>query len=111
MEIYFGTDPEKVNRCLKLVYKELGVLREKKLGTIMLHQAKQKIIGQIALAEESKISVLIGACKSLLEYDKIEPLTEAIEKLKKINEIDLMEVANQIYNPATLSVLQFLPQE
>ncbi len=111
MEIYFGTDPEKVNRCLKLVYKELGVLREKKLGTIMLHQAKQKIIGQIALAEESRISVLIGACKSLLEYDKIEPLTEAIEKLKKINEIDLMEVANQIYNPATLSVLQFLPQE
>ncbi len=110
-EIYFGTDPEKVNRCLRLIHKELDALRKKNLGGLMLDQAKKKFIGQIALAEEGRLNVLIGSCKSLLEQDKVEPLKHSISLLNKISADEIREIANEVFDLDLMSTLQFLPKE
>jgi predicted Zn-dependent peptidase len=68
--IYFGTDPEKTEKAIKLINKELKKLRDNKLGTIQLHQAKQKFIGQIALGEENRIGLITSMAKSLLDLCK-----------------------------------------
>jgi predicted Zn-dependent peptidase len=105
--IYFGTDSEKVEKASKLIYKELKKVRENSLGTIQLAQAKQRLIGQIALGEENRIGVLISMAKSLLDYNKIDSLKEVFEKINKVTSLQLIAIANEVMDPKNLSTLIF----
>jgi predicted Zn-dependent peptidase len=109
--IYFGTDAEKVEKALKITHKELKKLRENKLGLVQLAQAKKKFIGQIALGEENRMGVLISMAKSLLDYQKIDPLKEVFNKINKVTADEIIEIANDIFAPDKLSSLLFLPEE
>jgi predicted Zn-dependent peptidase len=109
--IYFGTDSEKVEKALKLTYKELKKLREQKLGTGQLAQAKKKFIGQIALGEENRMGVLISMAKSLLDYNRIDSLKEVFARINQVKSEDLLTISNQIFAPEKLSMLLFKPED
>jgi len=109
--IYLGTDPEKVDKALKLVDKELKKLRDTALGSLALQQAKQKFMGQIALAEEGRLSLLISLCKSVLDYGMADSLEQVFAKIERIEAAQILEIANEIFEPANLSSLIFEPQE
>ena len=109
--IYLGTDPEKVDKALKLVDKELKKIRDTTLGSLALQQAKQKFMGQIALAEEGRLSLLISLCKSVLDYGMADSLEQVFAKIERIEAAQLLEIANEIFEPANLSSLIFEPQE
>lgn len=109
--VYLGTDAEKVDKSLKLVWKELKKLREQQLSVTLLHQAKQRFKGMIALAEESRISVIIAMSKSLLDYGKIDSLPEIFRKIDALESNDLQEIANQLFTKENLSTLIFKPEE
>ncbi len=107
--IYFGTDVEKADRAMRLVNKELKKLRENKLGTLQLHQAKQKFNGQIALAEEGKMSLLISMAKSLLDFNYIDSLEEVIAKINAVTADQALEIANEILDNQQMTTLLFEP--
>lgn len=109
--IYFGTDTEKNAKALKLVERELKKLRENKLGPLQLHQAKQKFIGQIALGEENRMGLIISMSKSLLDYGKVDSLEEVFDKINTVSASQVLEIANQMFDPKLLSQLIFDPQE
>lgn len=109
--IYFGTDPEKVDKALKLIGKELKKLRDNSLTSIQLHQAKQKFMGQIALAEEGRLSLLISLCKSVLDYGMADTLEEVFAKINRIEGKQVLEIANEMLEPSALSTLIFEPQD
>lgn len=108
--IYMGTDAEKMEKCMALVKKELGLLREKKLGTLALSQAKKKFIGQISLAEENHLSVLIAFCKSILDHGKADTLEQIYAKIEEVSADDIWRIANDIFDEKKLSSLLFLPE-
>lgn len=107
--IYFGTDDEKVSRAQRLVLKELKLLRDKKLGVMQLHQAKEKFIGQIALGEENRLSLIISLAKSLMDYDYVQTLDEVFAKIRSVDAEQLMDIANEIFDEDNLSSLSFVP--
>ena len=109
--IYFGTDTEKVGRAMKLVFKELDKLRERSLGTIQLHQAKQKFIGQIALGEENRMGLIISMAKSLLDYGRVDSLEEVFAKINAVTASQVLEIANQMFDKANLTTLLFEPHD
>lgn len=109
--IYYGTDGDKAHRALKLVNKELGKLRDTKLGSLQLHQAKQKFIGQIALGEENRMGVLISMAKNLLDYGKVNTLEEVVEQINKVSAEELLAIANEVFEDAKLSELDFIPEQ
>ncbi len=108
--IYMGTDAEKMDKCMTLVKKELRALREKKLGLLTLSQAKKKFIGQISLAEENHLSVLIAFCKSILDHGKADTLEEIYNKIESISAEHILELSNQMFAEEKLSSLVFLPE-
>ena len=108
--VYFGTDAAKAGRAIKLVHRELKKLREQQLGVLQLHQAKQKFIGQIALAEENRLSLILSMAKSLLDFDRVDTLEEVFEKINAVTAPQLFEIANEIFAPETLSTLMFVPE-
>ncbi len=109
--IYFGTDPEKMPKALKLVDRELHKLRDQKLGPVQLHQAKQKFIGQIALGEENRMGLIISMSKSLLDYGRVDSLEEVFARINAVSSSQILEIANQMFSPSLLSRLIFDPQD
>lgn len=109
--IYFGTDEEKVARAQRLIGKELKKLREHRLGVMQLYQAKQKFKGQIALAEESRLSLIVSLAKSLLDYDRVQSLPEIFEQIDAVDADQLLGIANEILDERKLSTLSFIPDK
>ncbi|UOE52935.1 insulinase family protein [Mucilaginibacter sp. SMC90] len=109
--IYFGTDAEKANKASKLVHKELKKLRDQKLGTLQLHQAQQKFIGQIALAEENRMSLIIAMAKSMVDFNRIDTLEEIFAKINQVSAEQLLEISNEIFDNNRLITLLFEPKQ
>ncbi|NCD69352.1 M16 family metallopeptidase [Mucilaginibacter agri] len=107
--IYFGTDVEKADRAMRLVNKELKKLRDNKLGTLQLHQAKQKFNGQIALAEEGRMGLIISMAKSLMDFNHIDSLEDVIAKINAVTADDVLEISNQILDNKQMTTLLFEP--
>ncbi|WP_207429298.1 pitrilysin family protein [Pedobacter sp. SYSU D00535] len=109
--IYFGTDVEKVEKALSLTHKELRRLREQRLTATSLHRAKQKFIGQIALGEENKLSLIIAMTKSLIDFNRVDTLEEVFDKINAVTEDQVLEISNEILEPAKLTTLLFQPAD
>ncbi|MEO6522689.1 MAG: pitrilysin family protein [Mucilaginibacter sp.] len=109
--IYFGTDTEKAERAIKLIHKELKKLRDQKLGTLQLHQAKRKFVGQIALGEENRIGLIIAMAKSLLDFGHIDTLEEIFAKINAVTAEEMQNIANEIFDMNQMITLLFEPNE
>ncbi len=109
--IYLGTDVKHLDKSINLVHKELKKLRTIKLSSSQLQKAKQQLIGQITLAEENKSNVMIGLGESLLFYNKVDSLEEVYQKINDVNSNNLLEVANEIFDPNQLSSLIYKPNK
>jgi predicted Zn-dependent peptidase len=109
--IYFGTDSEKAVKATKLIHKELKKLRDQKLGTLQLHQTKEKFIGQIALAEESRMGLIISMAKSLLDFNCVDSLQQVFDKINAVTAEQLLEISNEIFDNDRMITLLFEPKQ
>jgi len=103
--IYFGTDNNLLEKSIKVVMSELDILRTKKLGIVQLSKAKNQIKGYLARGYENHESLMLGMGKSLLVFDRIESLEDTCNKIEKITASELLETANEVFDPSKLSTL------
>ena len=109
--VYFGTDAEKAPKATRLIYKELKKLREQKFGVLQLHQAKQKFLGQIALAEENRMGLIISMAKSLLDFDHADTLQQLFDKINAVTAEQLLEISNEVFDINKMLTLVFEPKQ
>lgn len=105
--VYFGTDPKYLKKSRELVYKELKLLRDKKLGTSQLNASKEQLKGHMALGLDSNSGLMLGLGKSLLLFNQIDTIQEMYESIDKLTATDLMDCANLYFNEDTISELIF----
>lgn len=105
--IYLGTDSKYLEKSLKLVQKELRLLREKKLSVLQLNRAKEQLKGQIALSLEGNSGLMLGLGKSLLLFDQIDTITDIYNEIDSITAEDLITIANEFFSDANQSELIF----
>ena len=103
--IYMGVDPHSMDKAVDLVFKELNKLKSNKLGTIQLSNAKNQLIGQLALSSESGLGELLSMARAAFSKDEIEPLSETILKIKNLKSEDIIDVANEIFDTNKISTL------
>ncbi|MGI9545075.1 MAG: M16 family metallopeptidase [Cyclobacteriaceae bacterium] len=108
--IFFGTDPNQVDRSIAKVLGELKVLREKSLGTLQLHRAKEQLIGQLAMAEENNMQLMLMMGKSLLDLGAIMSFDTLTTKIKSTSATQLQDLAKEMFSENDLSILTFLPK-
>ncbi len=108
--IYLGTDKDHLEKTIWLVNRELEKLRSQKLGVLQLKRAKQQLMGQVAISFDSNQNEMLSIGKSILVYDKIDSLEEIYQKIEVITEADLLQVANEVFEPSALSMLVFKPR-
>jgi predicted Zn-dependent peptidase len=108
--IFFATEPSQLNRSIRLVKKELRKLREVPLGKMQLQSAKQQLKGQLAMAEENNISLMLMMAKSMLDLERIDSLESIFDQIRMITAGELRDIANETLNDSQLSQLIFLPE-
>ncbi|WP_270088765.1 M16 family metallopeptidase [Sphingobacterium sp. SYP-B4668] len=109
--IYLGTDEEKVKKAKSLVFKELHKLRSRALSASQLQKSKDKFKGQIALAEENRMSMIIAVAKNVLDYDRVVPLEEVFYKIDQVTLLQAQEICADIFDPDKMCSLSFIPTD
>ena len=103
--IYFGTDSQNLEKSISITYEELDKLRTTRLGSIQLSKAKNQVKGYLARGYEHHESLMLSMGKSLLVTGKIDTLEEICNKIEMITSSQLLDIANEIFEPARLSTL------
>lgn len=103
--IYFGTDIEDMDTCLKLTYKELKRMRDVKMTSSQLAAAKKQLIGQIGVASDNFENNALGMAKTYLHYHKYESSELVFNRIEALTAEQLLEVANEMFAEEYLSTL------
>lgn len=103
--IYFGTDVDDMDTCLKLTYKELKRMREVKMTSSQLQAAKKQLIGQIGVASDNNENNALGMAKTFLHYRKYESPESVFQRIEALTAENLLEVANEMFAEEYLSTL------
>ncbi len=95
--IFFGTDPQNLNKALKLVEKEMDLLKKKPLGEVQLRTLKDQLKGQLAMAEESKQGYMLMMAKSILDLGKVESIAGIFSEIDAIKPAILLDLSNEMF--------------
>jgi predicted Zn-dependent peptidase len=96
--IYVSSDNDAMEKVISLIFAELKKLREHKMGALQLSRAKHQLVGNLALAYESKIAEMLSIGKSYLIFDKVDSIAEINMKIEKITAEELFDIANEIFD-------------
>lgn len=107
--IYFGTDPKNMEKSLRLVNAEIARIRNTKLTSSQLAAAKKQLIGQLGVSGDNKEGTFLGLGKSFLHYNRYDTLPEVFHRIEKVTAEELLEVANEVFDPAQSFSLIFAP--
>ncbi len=103
--IYMGVDPHSLDKAVDLVFKELNKLKNNRLGTIQLSNAKNQLVGQLALSSESGLGELLSMTRSAYSQEGIEPLSETVKKIRNLSSDDILNVANEIFDNKNINLM------
>lgn len=103
--VYFGCDPKNVNRCLRLIRRELDKVMQRPLSDAQLRAAKRQIRGQIGIACDSRESFALDFAKSYLHYGWKKDVTALCERIDALTATDLQRVAQDLFAEERLTSL------
>lgn len=103
--VYFGCDPKNVNRCLRLIRRELDKVMQRPLSDAQLRAAKRQIRGQIGIACDSRESFALDFAKSYLHYGWKKDVTALCERIDALTAADLQCVAQDLFAEERLTSL------
>lgn len=70
-QVYFGTDPKNVERCTRIVRKELERLADSRMSDTSFRNAKRQLCGQLLVSGDSRSGNAMRLAKSLMRYGEI----------------------------------------
>lgn len=103
--VYFGCDPHDVERCLKIVRKELDKLMKQPISETRLNAAKKQIKGQIGVACDHRESFALDFGKSFLHYGWEKDIAALYRNIDDVTAESIREVAKEIFEPGRITTL------
>ena len=102
---YFGCDPADVNKCLRIVKRELNRFMEKPLSATQLQNAKRQLKGQLGVACDNRESFALAFGKSFLHYGYERHLDILFRQIDSITAEQIQQVANDIFAQERMTTL------
>ena len=103
--IYFGCDQKDVDRCRRLVRRELDRLADQPLSPTRLTAAKRQLQGQLAIASDSREQFALDFARNYLHTGTLRSLTDIMAHIDRLTADDLQQVARQLFAPEQLTTL------
>lgn len=109
MGVYMGTDPSKVDRSIKLIFRELDRLLQKPIGERIFSRSKNQIKGSMMLGLESMSNRMMRLGRQEMYYRKNFTLDEIIENIDALTRDDVRVVAEELFQPDQFTRVVVLP--
>ncbi len=103
--VYFGCDPQDVEKCCRLVRKELNNIKRKAMSPSQLKAAQQQIKGQIGVACDNRLQFALDFGKDYLLYGWEKDIDSFFHQIDSITAQDILEVANELFKEEKLTTL------
>ncbi|MDL2323177.1 insulinase family protein [Bacteroidales bacterium OttesenSCG-928-A17] len=105
--IYFGCDHDSIDKCIRLVRKELKRLREQRLTTSQFTSAVKQLKGQLGVSSDQSENLALGMGKSFLHFNRYDNLAEIYRKIDFLTADQLLDIANEIFCEDNLNQLVY----
>ena len=105
--IYFGCDPQDIDKCKRLVRKELDKMMEKSLTEAQLRAAKKQIKGQIAVTCDNRENFALDFGKSFLHYGWEQDIIHLYQEIDAVTAEEIQQVAQDLFVKDRLTTLTF----
>jgi predicted Zn-dependent peptidase len=109
-QIYYGTDQRHQKKVERLIIKELKALAKEPMKDRTLNIAQKQLLGQIALSQENRVSLMMSAGRSLLLFDRIDSFQEIKDDVMTITAEEVRKLAEETFLSAPLSYLTYIPE-
>lgn len=103
--IYFGCDPEDIDRCIKLIRRELQPFMDKPLSDRQLQAAKKQLKGQIGVACDNRENFALDFGKSFLHWGWEKDITALYAHIDAITASQIQQVAQELFPAENLTTL------
>ena len=103
--LYFGCDHHDVNRCQRLVRKELDRMMLRKLSVSQLSAAKRQLKGQIAIACDNREQFALDFGRNFLHHGKERDLDVLFSHIDAVTAEDIQQVAEELFPADNLYTL------
>ena len=103
--VYFGCDAADVERCLRLLRREMSHMAEHRLSDRQLLRAKRQIKGQIGVACDNRETFALDFGKSYLQYGLERHLSTLFERIDAVSADDIKRAAEETFAPDRLITL------
>ena len=105
--VYFGCDHHDIDKCCRLVHKELDRMMHKPLSQPQLFAAKRQLKGQIAIACDNREQFALDFGRSYLHHGHERDLDALFARIDGITAKDIQNVANELFATERLTTLIF----
>ena len=102
---YFGCDPADVDRCRRLVRRELDRLMSRQLTDSQLRAAKRQLQGQLAISCDNREQFALDFARNYLHTGKQRDLTDIVRHIENLSPEDLQLAAQQLFAPENTTTL------
>ncbi|MCY4086723.1 MAG: pitrilysin family protein [Actinomycetia bacterium] len=108
--VYVGTRAENLGRCLELVGREFGAVRQGELGEAELVRAKEHLKGRIMLSLESTVARMNRLGRAVIAETELLSFDEVLAQIDAVSGDDVVALGSELFAPARLSVAGIGPR-
>lgn len=104
LTIYMGSSHETVEKCLRIIDREIFRLAETELSQRTLDRIRDQFCGQLMVSADNRESRAMSMAKKLLYYGEVADLKTRIERLRAVTPSQIREVAELLTVRSTLTL-------
>ena len=102
--VYFGSDSSNVEKCRRLIEREIDKLCQSALSDRNLEKIKRQYCGQLRVSSDNIESRAMALGKSILYFGKINDIETITSQIMEVSQEDFRSVA-ELIAPANCSML------
>lgn len=99
-QVYFGCDPENVEKCTRLVRHEVEAMASAAMSDRAFRQARQQLCGQLLVSGDNRESCAMALAKSLMRHGEILDNSHTARRIMELTPGDLLAVARDMASAA-----------
>lgn len=101
--IYYSTNEKHEEKVNKIIFRELKKLKETEIKPKDLKRVKEYIKGNTLLSLENTTNRMIRMATSILNYGRIIPVEEMLNRIDSVTAEDILETANEVLTESDLT--------
>ncbi len=107
--VYAGVDPKNTQISIELILKEMRKLKEKRVSSTELHNAKEYTKGNLLMASESSDNQMVQVAQNEIHFGRYIPLQKIVDKIDAVSKDDILNLAGNLFQSKHLSLTSLGP--